>query len=226
MSRTSGWPQVAEHYQHFGGVSPINEQNRELLAAIREDFAAHGLELALYWGNRNWYPYVADTVRTMVRRWRQARARPGDQRDIVLLGVSAVPGEPGRRAGRARAVGPAAVQTAPLFRPPGLRCRQRGPGAGRPRRAAARPAHECPSGVHRAFHPGVDERRVRAPPAACTSTSTARRRAWWPRRYAGRGPSSIWSGSPAPGRPTCRGSSPISTITCGRWPPTVRRPSS
>lgn len=58
--------QVAEHYQHFGGVSPINEQNRELLAAIRDDFAAHGLELALYWGNRNWYPYAADTVRTMV----------------------------------------------------------------------------------------------------------------------------------------------------------------
>ena len=58
--------QVAEHYQHFGGVSPLNEQNRALLAAIRDDFTAHGLDLGLYWGNRNWYPYVADTMRTMV----------------------------------------------------------------------------------------------------------------------------------------------------------------
>jgi protoporphyrin/coproporphyrin ferrochelatase len=53
---------VAEHYQHFGGVSPINEQCRELLAALRTDFADSGLDLPLYWGNRNWHPYLADTV--------------------------------------------------------------------------------------------------------------------------------------------------------------------
>jgi protoporphyrin/coproporphyrin ferrochelatase len=57
--------EVAEHYQHFGGVSPINAQCRELLDAIGKDFAAHGLELPLYWGNRNWDPYLADTVREM-----------------------------------------------------------------------------------------------------------------------------------------------------------------
>nr|WP_313885691.1 ferrochelatase [Fodinicola feengrottensis] len=56
---------VAEHYHHFGGVSPINGQNRELLAAIRADFAANGLELPVYWGNRNWNPYLADTLRQM-----------------------------------------------------------------------------------------------------------------------------------------------------------------
>jgi ferrochelatase len=56
---------VAEHYQHFGGVSPINAQNRALLAAIEQDFAGHGIGLPLYWGNRNWHPFVADAVRQM-----------------------------------------------------------------------------------------------------------------------------------------------------------------
>ena len=56
---------VAEHYQHFGGVSPINSQNRALLAAVRADFDAHGIDLPLYWGNRNWSPYLADAVASM-----------------------------------------------------------------------------------------------------------------------------------------------------------------
>src|SRR6266536_5247477 len=51
---------VAEHYQHFGGVSPINAQNRALLAALRER-----LDLPVYWGNRNWQPYLADAVAAM-----------------------------------------------------------------------------------------------------------------------------------------------------------------
>jgi ferrochelatase len=57
--------QVAEHYQHFGGRSPINDQNRELLDAIRKDFADHGLDLPVYWGNRNWDPYLRDAVNQM-----------------------------------------------------------------------------------------------------------------------------------------------------------------
>ncbi len=57
--------EVAEHYQHFRGVSPINEQNRALIAAVAADFATHGIELPIYWGNRNWKPYVADAVRQM-----------------------------------------------------------------------------------------------------------------------------------------------------------------
>ncbi len=56
---------VAQHYYEFGGVSPINQQCRDLLAAVRADFAASGLSLPAYWGNRNWSPYLADTVRDM-----------------------------------------------------------------------------------------------------------------------------------------------------------------
>jgi ferrochelatase len=56
---------VAEHYFHFGGASPINGQNRALLAALADDFHTAGIDLRLYWGNRNWHPFVADTVATM-----------------------------------------------------------------------------------------------------------------------------------------------------------------
>jgi len=57
--------EVAEHYYHFGGVSPINQQCRDLLAAVGADFAAHGVGLPTYWGNRNWRPLLADTVAQM-----------------------------------------------------------------------------------------------------------------------------------------------------------------
>lgn len=57
--------QVAEHYYHFGGVSPINEQNRELIAALKTEFAANSIELPIYWGNRNWHPILPDSVREM-----------------------------------------------------------------------------------------------------------------------------------------------------------------
>jgi protoporphyrin/coproporphyrin ferrochelatase len=57
--------EVAHHYELFGGVSPINQQCRDLLTAIGKDFAAAGLDLPLYWGNRNWHPYLADTVAQM-----------------------------------------------------------------------------------------------------------------------------------------------------------------
>jgi protoporphyrin/coproporphyrin ferrochelatase len=56
---------VAAHYQLFGGVSPINQQCRDLLAAVEKDFAAAGLNLPVYWGNRNWHPMLADTVTAM-----------------------------------------------------------------------------------------------------------------------------------------------------------------
>jgi ferrochelatase len=57
--------EVAEHYHHFGGVSPINDQNKALIAAVEQDLAAAGVELPVYWGNRNWEPYVEDTWRRM-----------------------------------------------------------------------------------------------------------------------------------------------------------------
>ncbi|MEU6171765.1 ferrochelatase [Streptantibioticus parmotrematis] len=59
--------EVGRHYFLFGGVSPINAQNRELLDALREDFAEHGLDLPVYWGNRNWAPYLTDTLRAVAR---------------------------------------------------------------------------------------------------------------------------------------------------------------
>ncbi|MBZ6373350.1 MAG: ferrochelatase [Microbacterium hominis] len=54
--------EVAHHYRHFGGVSPINDHNRELKAALDAELAARGLDLPVYWGNRNWMPYVADAL--------------------------------------------------------------------------------------------------------------------------------------------------------------------
>src|SRR4051812_15748886 len=53
--------EVAEHYHHFGGVSPINEQNKALIAAVEKELAGAGIDLPVYWGNRNWAPYVEDT---------------------------------------------------------------------------------------------------------------------------------------------------------------------
>ncbi len=59
---------VAEHYDAFGGRSPINDQNRALLAAIGAELKERGVELPLYWGNRNWHPFLVDTLREAYRR--------------------------------------------------------------------------------------------------------------------------------------------------------------
>jgi ferrochelatase len=56
---------VAEHYYHFEGKSPINQQTRELIAAVEGELAQHGPKLPVYWGNRNWHPMLADTLRQM-----------------------------------------------------------------------------------------------------------------------------------------------------------------
>jgi ferrochelatase len=57
--------QVAKHYELFGGVSPINEQNRQLIAALKKELADKGPNLPVYFGNRNWHPLLADTLRQM-----------------------------------------------------------------------------------------------------------------------------------------------------------------
>ncbi|GAA1681865.1 ferrochelatase [Microbacterium lacus] len=54
--------EVAHHYRHFGGISPINAQNRALKAAIEGELAARGIDLPVYWGNRNWAPYLEEAV--------------------------------------------------------------------------------------------------------------------------------------------------------------------
>jgi ferrochelatase len=58
---------VARHYLHFGGVSPINGLNRDIIAAVRAELDRAGFDLPVYFGNRNWHPMVEDTVRAMVR---------------------------------------------------------------------------------------------------------------------------------------------------------------
>jgi len=57
--------EVARHYELFGGVSPINEQNRKLIAALKTELEENGPRLPIYWGNRNWHPLLADTLRQM-----------------------------------------------------------------------------------------------------------------------------------------------------------------
>ena len=71
---------VAEHYGHFHGVSPINEQNRALIDALHDELARRGHDLPIYWGNRNWKPYVADAVRQM---------RDDNVRSAVVFATSA-----------------------------------------------------------------------------------------------------------------------------------------
>ncbi len=57
--------EVGEHYFSLGGRSPINDQCRAFLAAVQTDLSDHGVEIPLYWGNRNWNPYLGDTMARM-----------------------------------------------------------------------------------------------------------------------------------------------------------------
>jgi ferrochelatase len=56
---------VAEHYYHFEGKSPINQQTRELIAALEAELERNGPKLPVYWGNRNWHPLLPETLRKM-----------------------------------------------------------------------------------------------------------------------------------------------------------------
>jgi ferrochelatase len=56
---------VAEHYYHFEGKSPINQQTRELISALEAELKRNGPSVPIYWGNRNWHPFLADTLRKM-----------------------------------------------------------------------------------------------------------------------------------------------------------------
>lgn len=58
--------EVAEHYDRFGGVSPLNGQVRALIAALRPELQHRGIPMPIYWGNRNWHPMLADTMKQMV----------------------------------------------------------------------------------------------------------------------------------------------------------------
>ena len=57
--------QVARHYEMFGGISPINDQNRKLINALQIELETNGPKLPIYWGNRNWHPLLPDTLQQM-----------------------------------------------------------------------------------------------------------------------------------------------------------------
>ncbi|MBI3861886.1 MAG: ferrochelatase [Planctomycetia bacterium] len=57
--------EVASHYEHFDGKSPLNDQMRDLIARLRPELEAHGIHLPIFWGNRNWHPLLPDTLRDM-----------------------------------------------------------------------------------------------------------------------------------------------------------------
>jgi protoporphyrin/coproporphyrin ferrochelatase len=97
--------EVGQHYRLFGGRSPINDLNRDLLAGIEKDLADAGIDLPVYWGNRNWDPYLTEAVRRMAEdgvtraacfvtsaysSWSSCR----QYRENLYDAVSAVPGAP------------------------------------------------------------------------------------------------------------------------------------
>jgi protoporphyrin/coproporphyrin ferrochelatase len=57
--------EVAHHYELFGGVSPINRQNRDLIAALEDELRAHGIDLPIFFGNRNWHPFLENALREL-----------------------------------------------------------------------------------------------------------------------------------------------------------------
>jgi len=69
--------EVAHHYRAFGGVSPINAQNRALKAELERELAARGIALPVLWGNRNWDPYLADALREAHAAGRRDHDRQG-----------------------------------------------------------------------------------------------------------------------------------------------------
>jgi ferrochelatase len=71
---------VAEHYYQFGGVSPITAQNEALIVALRDELAGRGITLPVYFGNRNWHPYVTDTARQLLA---------DGHREVLVLATSA-----------------------------------------------------------------------------------------------------------------------------------------
>jgi ferrochelatase len=97
--------EVGQHYELFGGRSPINDLNRDLLAGIEKDLAEAGVDLPVYWGNRNWDPYLTDAVQRMTEdgvtraacfvtsaysSWSSCR----QYRENLFDAVAAVPGAP------------------------------------------------------------------------------------------------------------------------------------
>ena len=207
--------EVGEHYFQFGGRSPINDQNRAFLAALREDLAGAGHRPAGLLGQPQLGPLPHRHGGADGRR----RDHPGrllrDQRLLVVLQLPAVPREPLRRR-RGRRERPAPGQAAALLQPPRLRGAGGRRHAGRAGRAAGRGARRGPPRVRHPLDPAVDERGQRA-------RRRRVRRAAPQRRHRGRRAGPAGDRPPARararlllavrGRRTSPGSSPTSTTT-------------
>ena len=211
---------VARHYEKFGGVSPINQQCRDLLTAIGKDFAAAGVDLPLYWGNRNWHPYLTGTVAQM--------AADGVRHAIAFV-TSAYGSYSGCRqylddieAARAQA-GPGAPRIDKIrhfFNHPGF--------IGPVTEAARAAIGQLPAGVADdawlvfTAH-SVPEAMAAAsgPAAACTRRNWRRRRGWSPESWREPRAASATGGWPtraAAGRRRCRGCAPTSATSSPSCP--------
>ena len=145
----------------FGGRSPINDQNKALIAALEADLAATGVDLPVYWGNRNWEPYLVDAVRQMAADGRRRVACVATSaysswsscrqyRDNIEDAVAAVPDAP-------------QIDKVRWFAfHPGLRRCRGGPDDRGDRGAAARAPGRGPPGLRHPLDPDEDERRERA----------------------------------------------------------------
>ena len=195
---------VAHHYELFGGVSPINEQNRALIAALETELRAHGIDLPVYFGNRNWRPFIADAMTEM---------RDDGVRNALAFLTSAYSSYSGCRQYRENlfdaqqeigADAPAVSRLRMLYNHPGFVAAN----ADHVRDALKQvPAGGAPR-VHRAFDPGRDGAQLRVRGAA--PRDSAARGGGGRRGRAGRSCTSRGAG-----RRRCRGSSP----TC----PTISR---
>ena len=210
---------VAEHYYHFGGVSPITAQNQALLAALGAEFGRRGIDLPLYFGNRNWHPFLTDTARQLAADGR---------RHALVLATSATGSYSGCRQYRedlARALDRSSDRRPALrftklrhyFDHPGFVAANADGGARRAGRAAGRAARQARLVFTAHSDPGVDERHRRPGRRAVPRPAPRDRPAGGRGGARRRAPSSTWCGSPGPGRRRCRGWSRTSTTTCGRW---------
>jgi hypothetical protein len=209
VTRGRGIPQarleeVSRHYlEVFDGVSPINAQARALKAALEDELARRGPDLPVYWGNRNWDPYLVDAVREM---------RDDGRRHALAVVTSAYPSYSGCRQYREdwwrarREVG----EGAPLISKLRHYWAEDGfldvDGARRAGRARAPRARRAPA-VLRALDPDVDGGQQRPGRRRATSARSPRPAAAVVERLDG-ARAGTWCGSRAAARRRCRGSSP------------------
>ena len=193
---------VADHYYHFGGRSPINDQNRALIAALREV-----VKIPIYWGNRNWHPLLADTVRQMRRR----RHPPGDRvRNFgvrLLFRVPAVFGEHPARPGGGGGERAGDREDSAVFRAPAVSRSYDGSGARR-----AWPSCRSARVVFTAHSVPVSMAESESLCGATRSRLAARRRSRWACA------SGSWSTRAAAGRRPSPGLVPTFAIICGNRP--------